>query len=215
MAVQLLMWIKKDANYFDVQGESQLEIDTTDKFLDPLNADRFIEIVDFRFGVSLIDSSLSSQQTTNAQGQEIQYDGKFEKFIKGTEVSRNSETNLYPLSFDEVSLDRVVDNASPVLMKTCFDTSPLKAVSIVKFKGSDTSTGSRYVPYVRLDFEDVLITDLSWSISDGKIKEDMKFVYRAVTMKYRPQNNDGTPGAVAPAGPLSLVKTVGGKTPGG
>ena len=198
----LLMWIKKDASYLAADGENTIEFDPKDSFLGALKNDKAIEIMSFGFGISLMDTSASKDVGEDGKLESV---GKFQKYILGT-----LGTERYPISLDEVKIDRQIDKSSPVLMKYCFETTSLKTITIVKFKNSGTTSKYPFEPYVRVDFSNALITDLSWSPSDAFLKEEFKFVYRTVEVQYRPQNNDGSMGDTVNPGPLSLIKTAGG-----
>ena len=51
--------------------------------------------------------------------------------------------------------------------------------------------------YLRIDFTDLLITELDWDEGEV-IKEKYKFVCRGVKMQYKPQASDGTLGSAVP-----------------
>ena len=203
----LLMWIKKDSSYLAADGECTIEFDPKEQFLGTLKQDKAIEIQSFGFGISLMDTSASKDVGEDGKLESV---GKFQKYILGT-----LGTERYPISLDEVRIERQIDKSSPVLMKYCFETTSVKTITIVKFKNSGSNSKYPYEGYLRVDFTDALISDLSWSTSDGLVKEEFKFVYRTVEVQYRPQNNDGSMGDTVNPGPLSLIKTAGGSAGGG
>ncbi len=216
MLLEILMKITKDGDPDGtnlVAGDSMVELDKSDELNAGFSAGKFMEIDDFSFGFSLIDHEMGAT-STNIPGADALYDGKFKNFIQGDELKDEAGKKLtldkiYPVTFDEISIERKMDRASPFLFKNCFDSKTVRRISIVKRKTAGASTGSETFSYFRVDFDDVLITDISFSLSDGLPKEDLKFVYRSLTVRYRPQKNDGSPGSVVNVGPLSLMQTKG------
>lgn len=209
MATDILMRVKKDGNFLGVPGETQATIDKQDELTKDFTPGKFIEIKSFSFGVSLVDKDTSPEVIAMANRGENDggYDGKFKNFIQGLSVKAGPGQTIYPVSFDEVAIEGQINSSSPILMQSCFSTKTLNQVTIVKRKTAGVGSAIGNIPYLRVDFDDVLITDLSWKLDDHTVSEDFKFVYRTITLKYRPQNNDGTPGVVVNVGPLSLVQT--------
>ena len=218
MATDILIRIKKDGNYLGMAGDSQSKVDKSDELTKDFTPGKFVEIDDFDFGVSLIDRDSADDDreddgdggtgNSGRKGKKAK-DGKFVKFTQGASLTAGPGQPIYPVTFDEVSITRQMDSASPLLLQSCFNTRSLNQVTVVKRKVAGSGATLGRIPYLRIDFDDVLITDLSWDVNDQVMKEKLKFVYRTVTVKYRPQNNDGSPGVVINAGPLSLVKTAG------
>ena len=93
-----------------------------------------------------------------------------------------------------VEFTRVLDQMSSRLFQSLVDCETLEKISVVKRK----ATGSRNTGdcYLRLDFEKVLVTNLEWKDSEHIILENGTFIYRKMTIRYRPQKPDGTLGAV-------------------
>lgn len=220
MTIDILMRVQKDGNNLWTAGESTAKVDNSSGSLtEDFRPGNYIEIDDLDFGISLVDKDTSSDSNSSrpvphgsgpAPKERERGEGKFAKFIQGITIRpADGQSQIYPVTFDEVSITRQIDRATPALLQTCFNTKALKKITVVKRKVAGTGTTTGHYPYFRVDFEDVLITDLSWSITESLIQEKTKFVYRTITMKYRPQNNDGSPGVVVNVGPLSLVKTTG------
>jgi type VI protein secretion system component Hcp len=205
--IDILMMIKKEGKA--VAGESRSVANTKDELTSDFAFGNYVEIEDFDFGISLSDRDSSSGPSGESQNRKEKYEGKFTKFIQGEGPPANGQSRIYPVTFDEVSITRQLDKSSPGLFQTCFQTKSLDRVTVVKRKSAGTGASVGHIPYFRVDFDNVLVTDMGWSVSDDVVKEKLKFVYRSATMKYRPQNNDGTPGVVISVGPLSLLKTSG------
>lgn len=223
MAFEILMMITTDTPQGSkaVPGESQVLIDQKDTDMNEGFAPGgFMEIESFTFGLSLMDADFGGT-TTDAPGTEVLYDGKFKDFIQGVELLDDKKQKLsldkvYPVTFDEISIERTVDRASPFLFSNCFSSKPLKRISIIKRKAAWVEGKEKIVTYLRLDFEDVLLTDISFSLSEARMKEDMRFVYRTLSVTYRPQGNEGSARPVLKTTPpLSMRKTTGSTSPGG
>ena len=97
----------------------------------------------------------------------------------------------------EVSYTRIMDSASPLLFKALTDCTTLKTISVVKRKAAGTTVSG--LGYLRLDFEDVLLTQLDWKDSEHIMLESGTFIYRKLTIKYLSQKADGSliPGSSA------------------
>lgn len=230
MAIDILMKIRKEGGFLGVAGETGIVIDRGDELTKDFSDGKYIAISNFRFGISLVDEdpptdpnkqepktnvpkphTVVATRQNETQGEdsdrhEIQRDGKFKRFMQGKALSSGSK-RLYPVAFDEVSIEREIDNTAPSLLQTCFNVKDVAELSIVKRRsaGQDLAGKAGVVPYFRVDFKDVLLTDISYQIGETTLTETLKFVFREVSVKYRPQNNDGSPGDVVPAGPLSLA----------
>jgi type VI protein secretion system component Hcp len=87
----------------------------------------------------------------------------------------------YPCKPDEFELTRDYDKASSILFRSCCDSVPFKSASMVKRKvvGGDKLRG-----YLRLEFEDVLITHVGWQ--NGEVlQEKVRFMFRKIRIRYR------------------------------
>jgi hypothetical protein len=87
----------------------------------------------------------------------------------------------YPVDMNEVTIDRTYDKASPILYQMCCDSETFPSVSLIKRK----DIGDTFLRgFLRLDFEDVMVTSVEWK--NGEVmKETFTFVFRRVTVKYR------------------------------
>lgn len=218
MATDLLMMFVKDGT--PIPAESQSTIDPQDKIMmRGFVTGKYFEIKDFDFGISLTDNDSSGsevvippQTTTNSKPpppkpkETKKSGGKFSKFMQGDSPTGSDGKSIYPPSFDEVQVNRQMDKASPVLFQNCFKTKSFDSAVIVKRKSSSDTTTTGYFAFFRIDFNDVLITDISWSIGEDVIMEKLKFVCREVAVQYIPQNNDGSAGDKVGGQFLSLVK---------
>jgi len=98
------------------------------------------------------------------------------------------EPKTWGLDLGDVSVDRAIDRASPLLMHAALTATPFAGATIVKRRaGGDTRSGKAYL---RIDYTDVLITKISWSDGD-LVKEKLTFIYRGVKVQYRMQDPSG------------------------
>ncbi len=226
--VDILMMIKDGST--GVPGEGQSLIDSKDPFTKDFVAGNFFEIEDFDLGIDLEDSDSSSKaqaqspnsskshpnQTTEQQ----QKGGKFAKWTQGLTVSTTQGplSNMFPIQMDPFSFTRQIDKASPVLFQRCFLTKPFDSAVVVMRKvggqkytasasGLSPTSNIAAIPFLRIEFSPVLLTAIDWDAGEV-VKEKCKFVCRAINVRYRPQNLDGTYGTVVEnTSPLTLVKT--------
>ena len=97
---------------------------------------------------------------------------------------------------EPVSFTRIMDSASPALLKCLVGAKTLSSISIIKRKAAGTAQAGRV--YFRVDFLKVLLTSLDWDDDDNTVKEQCKFICRRVDMKFRTQKADGTFGPTIP-----------------
>jgi type VI protein secretion system component Hcp len=92
------------------------------------------------------------------------------------------------LDLGDVTIDRTVDRASPLLMHAALTATPFKSATIVKRRAGGGERSGR--AYLRIDYTDVLITKISWSDSE-LVKEKLTFIYRGLKVQYRLQDQNG------------------------
>lgn len=220
--IDIIVMIQKGGEM--IAGESQSLVNTSDLLTKDFVQGKYFEIEDLDFGVRLSDRDSSRKPVRKdadnrsvIEAAEEAGGGPFAKFIDGTIPLAHANGDgppIYPVTFDEVSISRKVDCASPILFKACATTAALTQVTVVKRKtagraDSGLKIGIKNIAYFRVEFQDILVTDIGWSVSDVLLREKMKFVCRRITMKYRPQLGDGRPGDIISIGPLALRKTSG------
>lgn len=238
MDTDILMRIKREGNYLGVPGETQTVIDKDDELSSDFTQGKFLQIKDFTFGISLVDKGapMPSQQdlqklmqaaSRNAGGggeedgdnkdggMSITIDGRFKKFMEDG-VTTTGQGRAYPVTFDEVVIRRLIDSSLTGLLQNCFKRKTVEEISIVMRKPKGNASDSAraggnavsYVGYLRVDFKQILITDMSLSLDDDAVLETTKFVYREVGMRYRPQKNDGSLDSTVAVDPPLKFETV-------
>ena len=101
------------------------------------------------------------------------------------ETGKNDTPDMQPIEFT-----RLMDSASTLLMGALIGCTTLPSISIIKRKAAGTANGGE--AYLRLDFSEVLLTDLDWKESSDVVEETGKFIYRKLKISYRPQSQDGS-----------------------
>ena len=96
------------------------------------------------------------------------------------------------VSMQPITFVRYMDKASHALLYHVIKRTYFKQVSLVKRKSAGSAAAGE--PYLRLDFNGVVLIDSSWSNEDP-IEETYKFHARAISMRYCPQLPDGSLGA--------------------
>ena len=91
---------------------------------------------------------------------------------------------------EEVEFTRVLDCMSTQLFTALVNCETLESLSIVKRKAAGSVNSGDC--FLRLDFSKVLITNLEWKDSEHLMIESGTFIYRKLTMRYRPQRPNGT-----------------------
>ncbi|RYE98798.1 MAG: hypothetical protein EOO77_36590 [Oxalobacteraceae bacterium] len=88
-----------------------------------------------------------------------------------------------------VSYTRILDAASTELFDALTKSKTIAKISIVKRKAAGAAASG--LGYLRLNFENVLMTSLTWSDGVHVLTESGTFIYRKVTIEYKKQNPGG------------------------
>jgi type VI secretion system secreted protein Hcp len=98
------------------------------------------------------------------------------------------------VKFDEFTIKKITDSASPAFFKNCATGAHYKTVTLEMRKagGDPQSSGQVFLKYT---FGTVFTTKINWSgPGDEGPEESITFVYGSLMVTYTPQNNDGTAG---------------------
>ncbi len=188
-----MMFVSRDGK---IDGESTTKlVPSTSRLLTGFVQGKIIEIDSFSFSVGLDDGSAKQKagqagHAGHGQGPPPPPPhplGNFAGWRGGT-----MGDNKYPISVQPITFTRGVDKASTTLLNACIGSTSFESATIVKRKSAGgLVTG---LPYLRMDFVGVLITDITWS-NDDPVKETCRFISRAITVTYLPQLPDGSLGA--------------------
>jgi type VI protein secretion system component Hcp len=159
----------------------------------------YFSIDDFTFPVGLIDTDGGNPQSKQQQaqmGQMQEHLAKMQEMMtkmggeKGSSQKKSSEFTAfmnkgrgaptYPADLEQMSVTKKMDVSSTKIFDLCNKSTTVYGACILKRKaiGDNSLRG-----YLRIDFRQLLITDLNWDDGDV-IKEDFKFVCRAATVTY-------------------------------
>ena len=156
----------------------------------------YFSIDEFTFPLALIDADDEEDSETRRQRQheeklqmllEASQEGKGMRARRKTEFTRfmtqgrrTARERSYPADLEQITITKRFDVSSTNIFRLCKDNKTLFGASILKRKPiGDQSLRT----YLRLDFTDVLITDLSWEDGDF-VKEQFKFVCRKAEVTY-------------------------------
>ncbi len=89
-----------------------------------------------------------------------------------------------------VEFSRVMDRSSVELFTALTKSETLSSISVVKRKASGGAASG--LCYLRMDFTQVLLTDLAWKDEHHVMVETGSFIYRALKISYAPQKPDGS-----------------------
>ncbi len=188
---ELLMQLV-DENGKPVLSEAQTEL-TRDP--DPLVGDygngTFFALERFSLGMNIGDSDPGAA-TRRTDAPDVKF-GAWKSLSQAELRTLEQENFRFPLHMDEFSVTRRYDRASPMLFQKCAASDSFRSASVVKRKVVGTG---RLQTFLRLDFEGVLVTHIGWRESD-ELSETLCFVFRSVTVQYRPQASAGTLGPAA------------------
>jgi type VI protein secretion system component Hcp len=166
---------------------------------DAQNYSDFFEVAKFEFGVAIKpeDTSKSDAQTHKPQ----QHGGNTKKDAQHAKAkdawqswrSANSDSDVdnlkYPFEVDKFQFERVIDRASVELFTACCTSQTFKSAVFVKRVSTGGTRPGR--AFLRIDFDEVMVTSLNWDDGD-MLNETCEFICRGFKFKYRRQAADGS-----------------------
>ena len=155
---------------------------------------QFCELQEFEFSAG-VASSLSrgpSPEQKAATAEKRDLTPAEVASIKRAELARKaaSRGKAEFVDMQPVEFTRIMDSMSTLLFKALVGCETLETVSVVKRKATGSANSGDC--YLRLDFTKVLLTHLDWKDAGSHVVESGTFIYRKLTMRYRPQRPDGT-----------------------
>ena len=187
---ELLMKLVKSTGEA-VRAECQVEIDSRDDLMAGFAADRFFQIEDFSLTVGLDDGE-GKEPAKQDHGKEASKP-KYSRWL-GEDAAGGGSTQ-YQLEVEPVTFSRLMDQGSTELFQACCQSRTFNSGTIIRRLATAQGAGAK--AYLRLDFTDVLITEVDWEEGD-QIKEKYKFICRGVKMQFKPQASSGALGAAIP-----------------
>jgi type VI protein secretion system component Hcp len=153
----------------------------------------FFEVFDFDFSLKLTDhdqdtGALGKQRGNGANGRSTsRVAGQYARWRSLTDDQVRAKLS-YPVEFNQFQFKRLIDSASPIFFQYCLNSISFQDAALVKrvSQGDGSSIG-----YLRLDFTDVLITNVDWDDGDV-VTESCTFICKKLVVKYRSQAASGT-----------------------
>jgi type VI protein secretion system component Hcp len=194
----------------DVDAECALEKSKSDtEYMDgfvPQTYDsysNFFQLSKFNFGFEVSDEGKSKTKVGSTQSNSTQTErAKISGGVQGEFASWRSADEeqakkvVFQLDFESFRFERLIDAASPIFFLHCCNSLSFKSATLVKrvSRGGDSAPEG----FLRIDFQDVLITSLGWDDGD-MTTEKCEFICRDFKLKYRQQNAGGSWGASSSA----------------
>ena len=155
---------------------------------------QFCELREFSFEAGAVSSN-DAKEPDNERQQAVAGAGRMvnerlDAIYRGHAERRDRREAKESLDMREVEFTRVMDSMSTQLFQALAGCDTLDSISVVKRKAAGSKNSGDC--YLRLDFSKVLITNLDWKDAEHVVLETGKFIYRKLTMRYRPQKPDGT-----------------------
>ncbi len=110
--------------------------------------------------------------------------GNFSSFVSSNVGSAFSP---FVSNFEKVDITKYFDISSITLFKHCTESTTIKTGSLIKRRGGGAQQLSTYL---RIDFEDLLITNLDWD-EDDVVNEKLSFICRKANVRYKIEQHSG------------------------
>lgn len=165
-----------------VGGSARTEFIGAQYLTDGFTSGSFFAVQEFTFGSSSA-ATAQAQAAQTAEGQESAID--MARIYQGpAESKRHEKFQMEPFTFS-----KHLDAASPALLTNLTNSVTYKSAAMIKCK---VVGGHSLLPYLRIDYTDVLITGIDWSDGDVVVKEVCKFLARGIQVQYLQQADDGS-----------------------
>lgn len=197
-STDILMMFVRDRQ--PIRGESSSELDMPGRprnsLLKGFKKGHLFEVDSFTFAVGIDDDDDEHRAAAPAaKGRAGKTGHSTTGGFKRWRMGGRPAAKKYPVDIQPIRFSRAIDRASSVLLQNCVDCATYDSATLVKRKSAGSAAAGE--PYLRFDFNGVLMTGIDWS-NDDQVKESCSFICRSVTVHYRPQMPDGTLGAIVP-----------------
>ncbi len=183
----------------DLPAGGQAFIDPKDTMSNDFKTGKYFELESFDLGFEVNDFETDDKAPASPRNAWV-VGGKFANWRTPRDDNKPPQIS-FPVEADEFSFSRLIDQASPQIFQSCANSESFIQAVIVKrrpaFAGAlpvgigKTEAVSDLRGFLRIEFNEVLITGLSWD--DGEmVKEKCKFICRSVLVRYRPQASSGS-----------------------
>lgn len=200
-STDIFMFFRETEGSKPLRGECTTELAIPGKKRNELyngfEKERMFEVNQFSFGVG-VDDKEDDEDADGGVPPELKKAlapipaFKFPSRFARPKPKSGQKLDDTPVSVHPVSFSRGMDVASSLLLAATIERTFFSRVALVKRKSAGGAAAGE--PYLRMDFCGALIIQASWT-NDEPVKETYEFHARAITMRYRPQLEDGTLGA--------------------
>ena len=126
----------------------------------------------------------------------LSYNWGVSQMASAASVSATSASASQRADFQDLSIVKLMDKSSPMLMKACAKGDPIKEVKLELCR----ATGAKEV-YMEYKLEQVIISSVSiGGGTGGEATESVAFNYGRIQMTYTPFDRDGKAQGKVPAG---------------
>ena len=177
----VLMYMAQTAGS-PMAAESTSELNADDTLTSDFVAGKYFEIEDFTLQMNLSDDE-GDGAADNAK--ETRPYGRW----RGLADDSDTPDPPFRADPDDVSFSRLIDSASPVLLKNCLDKKRFDTAVIVK--RSRMGSAAQMSTILRLEFQQVFVRAVQWE--DGNtVRESCKFKFGLMKATYRKRNQDSS-----------------------
>ncbi len=174
----ILMYFVRKPGGEALAAESTSELTTGDSFTSDFSAGKYFQADTFSFSLKLSDD-----ESVGAVGGDGRSYARWRTLIKDIKPKPP-----YLAEPDDFSITRLIDSASPILLRHCLKTHPFEKAVLVK---RARSAAGVLTGFFRMEFEKVWIKAIEWD--DGEaVKETCKFKYVGLKVTYRKRKPDGS-----------------------
>ena len=180
----LLMYFVQSAGSDPIKAESTADLASADKALmTGFVAGQFFEAESFSFAIKLADDEGGHSAQPKAESR------SFARWRALTDASTTPDPP-FRAEPDEVSIRRMIDTSSPILLQYCLDTKPFDTVVMVK--RARRGPQGKLAVMLRMEFSKVWIKAIEWE--DGNaVMESCKFKFMSVSATYAKFKPSGDP----------------------
>jgi type VI protein secretion system component Hcp len=204
----------------ELDGESSLQVSPKDDYMTEFTSStytvyaNFFDVTQFDFNLEL--SEADSNKSSGGGGME--FSDWYQQKDPVTKFASRSSLIKYDIKKISGTIGKVVDSVSPLFFQNCCLKLPFKKAILVKraFVGGtmggrgfglsasigsggaslsigvgSSSGDSQAMAYLRIEMEDVLISQVSWDDGDV-VSEKLTFSCKSIIIKYKRQKDDGT-----------------------
>ena len=179
----ILMYFVQSAGTDPIKAESKSNLVGADQSLmQGFVVGRYFEAEHFSFSIKLGDDEGGAGASQQDSRSFARWRGLTDTSVKPSPAFRAEP--------DEVSIKRLIDASSPVLLQYCLDTKPFDSAVLVK--RARRGTHGKLAVVLRMEFKKVWIKAIEWDDGDT-VSENCKFKFMSVDATYAKYKPNGDP----------------------